>query len=185
MIRSTLFENHTPRNITTLKGIFARELIRCDTVYTLRNIRSLEILFKNDIEIILVLESFNSQLGHIRSLTMEMFQWESPNLELLSQLHVLSTPCLRGHMFESWTSFLPESLTKLNLDFYQFSKHTIKVVEKLPKLRIFRFSCVVYSKLVFSAYGFLKLEILELSFSELRDWEVEEGAVTPPSQFSL
>lgn len=30
---------------------------------------------------------------------------------------------------------------------------------------------------MFSAYGFLKLEILELSFSELRDWEVGEGAI--------
>ncbi|PON41086.1 LRR domain containing protein [Parasponia andersonii] len=88
---TALFGKHTLRNIVTLKGIRAKDLIRHDGVLELTNIRDLGIRkFRSDREVCLVLNSLGSQFFRLRSLEMNFFEGEFPNLEVLSHCHVLS-----------------------------------------------------------------------------------------------
>lgn len=187
---TALFGKHTLRNIVTLKGIYAEDLIRYDGVLELSNIRDLGISgFLSDKEVSLVFNSLGSQLICLRSLQMNFREGEFPNLEVLSHCHVLSKLTLVGGLSQENFLFYPKSLAKLRLYYFQLNQEKLAILEKLPNLRILQLTYDwVYNgtmstrgdgyKLVFSIGGFPKLEILTLAhLFAFEDWEVEKGAM--------
>lgn len=129
----------------------------------------------------MVLQSLNShsQLGHLRSLWMELEKGEFPKLELLSHSHVLTRLRLVGALSQENLSLLPERLSKLELRLCLLNQDKLPIMEKLPNWRILRINKDrVPQKWVFSVNGFPKLEILTLvELPRLEEWEVEEGAM--------
>ena len=195
MIRSHLFGNYTLRNIETLKGIRAKDLIRNGAVLELCNIQKLKInQFKSSKDVTLVLESLGSQLVCLRSLGMVFLEGEFPILELLSHCHDLSKLHLFGDLSLQNFSVLQDSLAKLKLSFVLLNQDKLAVLETLPSLRILQIDCdffycesfitttstrtTVEYNWVCSANGFPKLETLKFRcLHSLQEWEVKEGAM--------
>ncbi|KAF3434075.1 hypothetical protein FNV43_RR25178 [Rhamnella rubrinervis] len=77
--------------------------------------------------------------------------------------------------------FLPASLTKLILWESGLEKDPMPALERLPNLRFLNMSYEAYygSQMVCSAYGFPKLETLQLSsLLHVRNWIVKNGAMS-------
>ena len=173
-------------NLETLKGILAEDLIGRNAELVLTSIRNLEVTnFRSDKEVSLVLKSLSPQLDCIRSLGTEISdvcEFEFPSLELLSHCSLLSRLRLVGKLSQQNLSFLPKSLTKLDLERFSSSQEKLAILEKLPNLRILRIidsrNDSAQYKWVCSADGFPKLEILTFCRSRrLKEWEVEKGAM--------
>nr|WLD25411.1 disease resistance protein RGA2 [Morus macroura] len=192
IVRSPLFGNNCLRNIEKLKGVNARDLIRNGAVLPLPNILKLEIrMFRRDKDVGLVLKSISSRLGHLRSLCIELNECDFSDLQLLSHCYDLTKLGLFGGLSQQNFSFIPKSLTKLELAYFLLNQDKFAVLEKLPNLRILQLRSDYLSydtedrshyegyKLVCSAGGFPKLEILKLRrLQGLEEWEVEESAMT-------
>ena len=84
----TCFGHFTLTNIETLKGIYARDLIKC----TLKNLRVLQIKLECHQEFYALIPLLSSQLVRLRSFAVMLskYECELPNLKFLSQSQVLS-----------------------------------------------------------------------------------------------
>lgn len=123
-------------NIETLKGIYAMDLVSYGAVRKLTNIRNLEVgSFRSNKEVSLVLQSLGFQLGHLQSLRMHMSKGEFPNLELLSQCHVLSKLSLEGELSREALSVLPKNLTKINWRFFRDLNQELSGFGKAAELK--------------------------------------------------
>ena len=185
------FSLRTLTNIETLKYIHSRDLVKYNAEQKLTNIRNLGIKFRSKEEVGSFLDSSTVELSSLRTLRMYFLSDEFPSLESLSLCHNLSKLVIEGKIQEYIRSchhilqFLPKSLAKLVLIRSQFSQDPMEALEKLPNLRFLRlYNSYVGSKLVCSAQGFPKLEILELvALFGVEEWKVEKGAM--PSLKSL
>ncbi|KAL5569500.1 hypothetical protein UlMin_026075 [Ulmus minor] len=168
-------------NLETLKTVYAENLIRNDAVVKLTNLRDLGVSFKSVKEVSLVLQSLGSQLVRLRSLWLILANEEFPSLDILVDCADLYKLHLNGRLPPQHSSFLPKSLVKLELDRPRLNQDIVVVLEKMENLRILRYSGdhgSNMSKMVFSAHGFPKLEILRLIWlRDLEEWEVGEDAM--------
>lgn len=187
-VRSDLFRNHTLANIETLKGIYARDLIRHGVVIILSNVRDLGIMhLRSEKQISSILESLDSRLGNLRSLSMDAMSCGFPNLKSLSKCSFLAKLRLQGELSRENLSFLPNSLVKLELESFTLDQEKFAVLEGLHSLRILqiRDDTIGHAttrtdgyKLVCSIDGFPKLEYLSLAnLTSLEEWEMERGAM--------
>ncbi|KAL5569451.1 hypothetical protein UlMin_026026 [Ulmus minor] len=176
-------------NLETLKTVHAENLIRCDAVVKLTNLRDLGVRFKSAEEVSLILHSLGSKLAHLRSLRL-ILSVEFPSLDILFDCAALYKLHLGGRLSQQHSSFLPKSLVKLELQHSLLNQDIVVVLEKMENLRILQYAYdgynyhwglsrgAIMSKMVFSAHGFPKLEILRLvGLGDLEEWEVGEDAM--------
>ncbi|KAL5569442.1 hypothetical protein UlMin_026017 [Ulmus minor] len=176
-------------NLETLKTVVAENMIRYNALAKLTNLRDLEVHFKSVKEVSLVLQSLGSQLARLRSLKLILSDEEFPCLDILFDCAALYKLHLCGRLPLQHSSFLPKSLVKLELRWSLLNQDIVVVLEKMENLRILQYAydgCdyhsglsrgAIMSKMVFSAHGFPKLEILRLEFLDLEEWEVGEDAM--------
>ncbi|KAL5569446.1 hypothetical protein UlMin_026021 [Ulmus minor] len=176
-------------NLETLKTVYAENLIRYDGVVKLTNVRDLGVHFKSVKEVCLILQSLVSKLTRLGSLRLILHD-EFPSLDILFDCAALYKLHLTGRLSQQHSSFLPKSLVKLELRRSLLNQDMVVVLEKMENLRILYYGfdgydyhsrlsrVAIMSKMVFSAHGFPKLEILGLEFlGDLEEWEVGEDAM--------
>ncbi|KAL5569496.1 hypothetical protein UlMin_026071 [Ulmus minor] len=177
-------------NLETLKTVVAENLIRYGEGVKLTNLRDLGVRFKSVKEVSFVLRSPGSQLARLRSLRLILREEEFPSLDILVDCAALYKLHLHGRLSQQHSSFLPKSLVKLELRSPLLNQDLVVVLEKMENLRILYYTFdryldhlglsrgAILSKMVFSAHGFPKLEILRLvALDELEEWEVGEDAM--------
>ncbi|KAL5569501.1 hypothetical protein UlMin_026076 [Ulmus minor] len=177
-------------NLETLKDVDAENLIRYDTVVKLTNLRDLGVRFRSVKQVSLVLQSLGSQLARLRSLRLILRNEEFPCLDILFKCAALYKLHLDGRLSQQHSSFLQKSLVKLELWHSLLNQDIVVVLEKMENLRFLGYVFdhyefysglsrgAIMSKMVFSAHGFPKLEILKLGcLDDLEEWEVGEDAM--------
>ncbi|KAL5569440.1 hypothetical protein UlMin_026015 [Ulmus minor] len=178
-------------NLETLKTVNGEKLIRNDAVVNLPNLRDLGVRFKSAEEARLILQSLGSKLARLRSLRLFIPDEEFPSSDILFESATLYKLYVEGRLSQQHYSFLPKSLVKLELQCSQLNQDIVIVLEKMENLRILQYACdgydyhswrwisrgAIMSKMVFSAHGFPKLEILRLDDLDLEEWEVGEDAM--------
>ncbi|TYG51897.1 hypothetical protein ES288_D10G297800v1 [Gossypium darwinii] len=126
-----------------------------------------------------------AKLQRLRSVSLSFFDGSHLDLEPLSQYYHLSKLKLMGriqdgpHRNGHVLKFLPLNIVKLTLSHCWLRQDPMAVLEKLCHLRIlYMEQAYIGSKMVCSANGFPKLDYLRMSsFLELKEWEIEEGAM--------
>ncbi|WRX11627.1 hypothetical protein QQP08_004114 [Theobroma cacao] len=179
-------QGNSLKNIETLKYIRIENLTENNALLKLTNIRNLGIQFERSEDVEAILKSPSFGLRRLRSLRMLLEgSIPFPELEQLSQCHHLSKLFLRGQIQEDPNSshhvleFLPTNICKLTLWQSLINEDPMPVLEKLPHLRILILKTSSYTgtKMSCSVNGFPQLDSLHIHGSNLKEWQIEEGAM--------
>ncbi|EOY17925.1 PREDICTED: putative disease resistance protein At1g50180 [Theobroma cacao] len=177
---------NTLENIETMKYIRVENLTKNNALLKLTNIRSLGIQFMRSKDVETILRSPSFGLDRLRSLHMRLEEpIPFPTLEQLSQCHHLYKLFLHGRIQEDPRSshhvlkFLPTNICKLTLWESHINQDPMPVLEKLPHLRILCLGSSSYrgTKMSCSANGFPQLDSLHIYSLDLKEWQMEVGAM--------
>ncbi|KAJ6933893.1 hypothetical protein NC651_009079 [Populus alba x Populus x berolinensis] len=167
------------KHLQTLSGIDVSRWKQNNSAH-LTSLRKLKMRGNLSLDTIAIFDSISALL-QLRSLYLRAEGAEFPTLCQLGSLHSLVKLHLKGGItrLPSLQEF-PPNLSQLTLEYTHLEQESIEVLEKLPKLSIFRLKAKSYSKeeLGISANGFPQLEFLEFnSLESLTELKIEASAL--------
>jgi disease resistance protein RPM1 len=167
------------KHLQTLSGIDVSRWKQNNSAH-LTSLRKLKMRGNLSLDTIAIFDSISALL-QLRSLYLRAEGAEFPTLSQLGSLHSLVKLHLKGGItrLPSLQEF-PPNLSQLTLEYTHLEQVSIEVLEKLPKLSIFRLKAKSYSKeeLGISANGFPQLEFLEFnSLESLTELKIEASAL--------
>ncbi|KAJ6943809.1 hypothetical protein NC652_009299 [Populus alba x Populus x berolinensis] len=167
------------KHLQTLSGIDVSRWKQNNSAH-LTSLRKLKMRGNLSLDTIAIFDSISALL-QLRSLYLRAEGAEFPKLSQLGSLHSLVKLHLKGGItrLPSLQEF-PPNLSQLTLEYTHLEQESIEVLEKLPKLSIFRLKAKSYSKeeLGISANGFPQLEFLEFnSLESLTELKIEASAL--------
>ncbi|WOG94578.1 hypothetical protein DCAR_0313874 [Daucus carota subsp. sativus] len=173
-------------DIQTLWGAFVDEETQIeDGLNRLTNLRKLGLVYRLPVKEQGILADWISKLHHLESLRLRSIDdMNNPSLLYLttiSGLGKLSSLYLLGTLANPFVlETFPESLTEITLSLSGIFFDPMRVLEKLPNLRILNLYAGSYTKktMVCSSGGFPLLRVLNLwKLEELEEWIVKDGSL--------
>lgn len=173
-------------DIQTLWGAFVDEETQIEYgLNRLSNLRKLGLVYRLPVKQQGILADWISKLHHLESLRLRSVDdMNNPSLlylKTLSGLSKLSSLYLLGTLANPFVlETFPESLTEITLSLSGIFFDPMRVLEKLPYLRILNLYAGSYTKktMVCSSGGFPLLRVLNLwKLEELEEWIIKDGSL--------